>query len=140
MFNKLILAFIGASSGGIIAAGIFAFLAMIGIFPRLIGKTNTGYHIALYETMIILGGLTGNFIYLYPISIGVGGKTVLAVFGFSVGIFIGTLVMSLAETLKAVPVFSRRINLAVGIQYVILAYGIGKTLGSLLYFAKDMGV
>lgn len=39
MFRKLVLVFIGLSSGGIIAAGVFAFLVMIGVFPRLIGKT-----------------------------------------------------------------------------------------------------
>ena len=36
--RQVILAFAGLSAGGVIAAGIFAFLAMIGIFPRLIGK------------------------------------------------------------------------------------------------------
>ena len=47
MFRKLVLVFIGLSSGGIIAAGVFAFLVMIGVFPRLIGKTGTKRHILL---------------------------------------------------------------------------------------------
>ena len=51
---------IGLSAGGIIAAGVFAFLAMIGVFPRLMGRTRTGSHIFLYETAIILGGIAGN--------------------------------------------------------------------------------
>jgi len=140
MFNKLLLAFIGLSAGGIIAAGVFAFLAMIGIFPRLIGRTGTALRVMLYETMIILGGLIGNVIYLYPFIIGIGGKPVLGIFGFSVGVFIGVLVMSLAETLKALPVINRRISLAVGIQYLIFAYAIGKMFGSLIYFVKNMGV
>ena len=38
MYLKLgILAFAGLSAGAVIAAGIFAFLAIIGVFPRLIG-------------------------------------------------------------------------------------------------------
>lgn len=140
MFNKLILGFIGMSAGGIIAAGVFAFLAMIGIFPRLIGKTGTNSRILLYETMIILGGLAGNALYLHPIIIGIGGPPVMAIFGFTVGVFVGSLVMSLAETLKAIPVMNRRIHLAVGFQYIIFIYAIGKMLGSLVYFARDMGV
>lgn len=139
MFNKLILAFIGMSAGGIIAAGVFAFLAMIGIFPRLIGKTGTASRVILYETMIILGGLAGNVLYLYPVIIGIGGKPVLGIFGFAVGVFVGILVMSLAETLKAIPVMNRRISMAVGIQYAIFSYAIGKMLGSLVYFARNMG-
>ena len=47
--------------------------------------------------------------------------------------------MSLAETLKAVPVMNRRIHLAVGIQYIILALGVGKLTGSLIYFSRGMG-
>ena len=56
MYGKLALCFIGLSSGGVIAAGIFAFLAIIGVFPRLIGVTHTRCHVILYETLLILGG------------------------------------------------------------------------------------
>ena len=41
LLQQIILALAGASAGGIIAAGVFAFLAIIGVFPRLIGKTKT---------------------------------------------------------------------------------------------------
>ena len=59
------LGLIGLSAGGIIAAGVFAFLAIIGVFPRLIGKTGTHRHILLYETIIVLGGSRGNIAELY---------------------------------------------------------------------------
>ncbi len=134
-----ILAFIGLSSGGVIAAGVFAFLAIIGVFPRLIGKTGTSDHIMLYETVIILGGSIGNIVDLYEFPILFGGNLVLGLFGFGVGVFGGCLVMSLAETVKALPVMNRRIHLAVGFQYVILAIALGKLTGSLIYFARNMG-
>ena len=58
MFLKqLFLVFLGLSAGGVIAAGVFAFLAIIGVFPRLIGKTHTNKHIFLYETFIIIAGV-----------------------------------------------------------------------------------
>ena len=57
LWQQLALIFIGASVGGVIAAGVFAFLAIIGVFPRLIGKTGTKEHIYLYDMMIILGGV-----------------------------------------------------------------------------------
>lgn len=133
---------IGAGAGGIISAGVFAFLAIIGVFPRLIGKTGTGRQICCYETVIILGGILGNVLDLYEFPIPAGdliGDMLMAVFGLSVGIFVGCLAMSLAETLKTLPVISRRIHLAVGVQYIILAVAIGKMLGSLIYFYRDMG-
>ena len=140
MFIKMvILAFIGLCAGGIIAAGIFAFLAIIGVFPRIIGKSGTKKYIFMYETFIILGGTLGNVLDLYEFPIWAGGTWTLAVFGAAVGIFVGCLAMSLAETLKTLPVMNRRIHLAVGIQYVILAIGMGKLVGALIYFSRGMG-
>ena len=58
MYLRLgLLAFAGLGAGAVIAAGIFAFLAIIGVFPRLIGVTHTAEHVLLYETLLILVGL-----------------------------------------------------------------------------------
>ena len=142
--KRLFLAFAGFSAGGVTAGGVFAFLAMIGVFPRLIGKTGTGRHICLYETALIIGGIAGNVsdILEYPVRLGEGmpGQLILGTAGLAVGIFVGCLVMSLAETLKALPTISRRIRLAVGLQYVILSVALGKTVGALVYFAERFGM
>ena len=47
--------------------------------------------------------------------------------------------MSLAETLKALPVISRRIRLAVGLQYIILSVALGKLCGACVYFMNGIG-
>ena len=68
MYLKLgILAFAGLGAGAVIAAGIFAFLAIIGVFPRLIGVTHTAGHVILYETLLILGGTWGNLADFYSV-------------------------------------------------------------------------
>lgn len=141
LLKKMLLAFFGLCAGGVIAAGVYAFLAIIGVYVRLMGKTGTRKHILLYETIIILGGVLGNIVDIYEFPIYMGsilGTVFLAVAGLSVGIFVGCLVMSLAETLKALPVISRRIHLSVGLQYVILALAAGKLTGSLVYFWNHM--
>lgn len=137
-----LLGLFGFAAGGIIAAGIFAFLAVIGVFPRLLGKTGTKKHILLYETLIVLGGTFGNVFDLYEFSIPAGqlfGQVLMAIFGVSVGIFVGCLVMSLAETLNAFPVIIRRIHLAVGLQYIVFAVAAGKFVGSMIYFWNGIG-
>ena len=53
------LIFFGICAGGVIAAGVYAFLAMIGVFVRLMGRTNTGKKARLYEKWIIAGGILG---------------------------------------------------------------------------------
>lgn len=140
LLRQLLLLLIGISAGGVIAAGVFAFLAIIGVYPRIIGKTGTKQHILLFETFIIIGGCLGNILDLYEFPIPVGvvvpflGLALLVIFGVSVGIFVGCLVMSLAETLKAFPVIGRRIHLSVGMQYIILSIALGKLAGALIYF------
>lgn len=135
----LLLVLLGVSGGVMIAAGIFAFLVMIGIFPRLIDKTNTKRSIWLYETCMALGGTLGNMWDLFKWKIPVGGQVLLGISGLMSGIFVGCLVMSLAETLKALPIFTKRIQFTSGLQYLILFMAFGKTLGSFLYFIFDIG-
>ena len=124
--KNVFLLFFGLCAGGIIAAGVYAFLAIIGVFVRMIGKTKTKKHIMLYENMIILGGVLGNIMELYKVRLPLGevfGQIFLLTGGVSVGIFTGCLVMSLAETLKALPTFSRRQQESVAGLYYISGKG-----------------
>ena len=139
MYGRLALFFIGLSSGGVIAAGIFAFLAIIGVFPRLMGATQTKGHVILYETMLILGGTAGNLMDLFQWPLAGAGTFFLALWGLASGVFVGCLVMSLAETLKALPVLGRRLRLSVGIQYLILSIAAGKFAGAMVYFSRGFG-
>lgn len=131
--NYILLGTIGICAGGVIAAGVFAFIVTIGVVVRLIGKTHTAKHIRFVEDSIVLGGAFGNVVNLYKIPVP-GGVPLLVLLGLGGGIFVGCLIMSLAETLNALPVLSRRIRLATGLQYVILAMAAGKGIGALLYF------
>ncbi len=131
--NYILLGAIGLCAGGVIAAGVFAFIVTIGVVVRLIGKTHTAKHIRLVEDSIVVGGAVGNLANLYKIPIP-GGAAILILLGLGGGIFVGCLIMSLAETLNALPVLSRRIRLSTGLQYVILAMAAGKGVGALLYF------
>ena len=142
LLKQLLLGVIGLAAGGTIAAGVYAFLAIIGVFVRLIGKTGTKRRILLYETVIVLGGIWGNLMDLFWIRVPMGdvlGLLFLGTGGLCIGVFVGCLAMSLAETLKALPVMNRRIRLAVGFPYVVLWIGIGKMLGSLFYFYQQIG-
>lgn len=157
--KEMLLLLTGMAAGSTVAAGVYAFLAVIGVYPRLMGKTATASRrkIFLYETFIVLGGLFGNVVDLFTEKVKqltehfwettwLAGapesglwQLVLMIAGVSCGIFVGCLVMSLAETLKALPVLSRRLHLSVGLPYVILAIAAGKCAGSLYYFLYRIG-
>lgn len=147
----------GLCGGGLVAAGLFAFITILGLVPRLAARTHTASQIHRYENWIVAGALFGNLLNLHQVpfyQMGVwlgntlpawlsGGwekglalvsSIVPVVMGTVSGIFVGCLVMSLAETLDALPTMSRRVHLSVGIQYIIEALAIGKLVGSLVYF------
>lgn len=121
------------SSGIVVAGGIFAFIAVIGVVPRLAQRTGTTKYIPFYEDAIMLGGILGTLTMYIDFYIPIG-SILVAFFSFAIGIFIGCLAVSLAEVFNVVPIFTRRLKVTRGIPVFILALALGKSLGSLLYF------
>ena len=125
---------VGLSAGAAASAGVFALITVIGILPRWAGHTRTARHVSLYEWSVILGGTVGNLIFLLP---SLPGKEILeAAAGLFMGIFVGGLIMSLAEVLDVFPILLRRGRIQSGIPWMVLSIGIGKMLGAYLYFSN----
>ena len=133
MFNNIVLAVIGLSSGTVVAGGIFAFIAIIGVVPRLAQKTKTEKYIMIYEDAITLGGIFGctTMFLKYYIPIGNAAAVIAAA---AIGVFVGSLAVSLAEVINVVPIFMRRARLKQGLSFFLLALAAGKLIGSLVYF------
>jgi stage V sporulation protein AB len=130
MFIKnIILVLIGLSGGFLVAGGIFAFITMIGVIPRLVSRSNTAKYIFLYENLIIAGGFIGNLVIVFnfPIPIGTFG---MAAFGVFSGIYVGCLAMALAEMIKVFPIMVDRLKLTIGIPYLVMMVAFGKGLGA----------
>ena len=140
MYLKLAgLAAVGFCTGAVVAAGLFAFVVTIGLVVRIIAKCHLAGRSRLFEDCIAIGATFGNLYYFneWPLP---GGNCFLAVFGLFSGMYVGCLVMALAETVNALPVMSRRLRLTVGLQYLILGVAIGKAVGALIYFACGFAV
>ena len=126
---------VGLSAGAAASAGVFALITVIGILPRWAGHTRTARHVSLYEWSVILGGTAGNLIFLLQPSL--PGKEILeAAAGLFMGIFVGGLIISLAEVLDVLPILLRRGRIQSGIPWMVLSIGIGKMLGAYLYFSN----
>lgn len=126
---------VGLSAGAAASAGVFALITVIGILPRWAGHTRTARHVSLYEWSVILGGTAGNLIFLLQPSL--PRKEILeAAAGLFMGIFVGGLIMSLAEVLDVFPILLRRGRIQSGIPWMVLSIGIGKMLGAYLYFSN----
>ncbi len=131
--KQLILILVGISSGVAVSAGTFAAIASIGVVPRFADRTHTAKHIICYENCAALGGIIGNIVYLYQIRIP-GGIIVLTLFGLGSGIFVGCMVMALAEILNVIPIFTRRLRITQGLSFLIISMALGKICGSWYQF------
>ncbi len=130
---KIILSIVIAFSSGIIISGaVFAFIAIIGVVPRLAQKTRTEDKIQFYEEVIIFGGIFGTLSMMFDFYLPIGKFLVIVYAGF-IGIFFGCLAVSLAEILNVIPILTRRGRIQTGLKYFITAVAIGKLIGSLLY-------
>lgn len=133
LIKQAALCFIGLCSGATVAAGVFAFITMLGIIPRLAARTNTADHILCYENAIILGGTLGNIWILFELPLHLSVVMVMA-FGIFSGIFVGCLYMALAETLRVLPIMVNRIQLKEGFPIIVAAIAIGKVVGTLFQY------
>ena len=112
--------------------------------PRFAQKTKTEQHIVLYEEMIIFGGIIGGIYeytqYKLPIPKILEHllipELLVIIFGFCLGVFVGSLAVSLAEILNVIPILCRRAKIKFGVGYFVLSIALGKMAGSLLYSFK----
>jgi stage V sporulation protein AB len=132
------MAAIAYACGMAVSAGSFAFLLVIGVLPRMIGKSNLADRIFAVENAVILGVVTGSVVSVidwekcFPI-VWVG-HFFLALYGLSSGIFVGCIAVALAEILNTFPILFRRMSVKRGLSFFMIAMALGKMIGSLYYF------
>lgn len=137
--NHILLGFVGIMAGLAVSAGTFAFIIVIKVVPRMIGKCNRAAEALHFEQAIMAGGIFGNIISVFPQIRLPFGSLFLWVYGISAGIFVGCLAVALAEILDTFPIMFRRIRLKTGLPWVMLFMALGKTCGALYYFLQGIG-
>ncbi len=140
--------------GCIVSGGVLTVLLSVGLVPRFAEETNTAASILTYENAIILGTVMGCLWTVFPQwfspgSDAVAGNTAmltmrsfgnllrqgsLVFYGFFSGIFEGCVAMAIAEMLDSIPIFTRRIGFKKGLSFMVCSIGLGKAVGSFLYF------
>ncbi|MCM1245801.1 MAG: stage V sporulation protein AB [Roseburia sp.] len=133
LIENIVLGFLGLSFGVTVSAGVFAFITMLDVIPRLAHRTGTAKHLYGFENAIILGGTLGNILILFverfPVT-----YAGMSVFGLCAGVFVGCLSMALAESLRVIPVFVKRLRMRTGLPVVLIAFALGKLVGTILQY------
>ena len=123
----------GLASGMFVSGAVFAFITVIGIVPRFAQKTQTEAYCRIYESAIALGGIFGTAAGFWQIRLPFG-SIVAVILSLCIGIFYGSLAMSLAEVLDVIPIMARRGRVQRGLFFIVLAIALGKLVGALIYF------
>lgn len=125
--------FIGFAGGIAVGGGFVAFLAVLGIIPRLVQLTKSVHYVQAYEWAVIAGALIGSWCSLRD--------TVLSAspfwnvpLGLFCGVFVGMLSAALTEVLNVLPVLAKRIGVDGKIIVLLMALVLGKVLGSLFHW------
>lgn len=135
----------GFSGGFITAAAFVAFIAMLGIFPKIAAKTKTANECMLYENCLMLGILLATLVQFFlvynsagfysgalpPFSIGIFILCLIGIFG---GIYIGFLIGGLSEILNVIPIFARKAHIQKFICLIIYFIAAGKSLFTMIQF------
>ncbi len=102
------------------------------------GVTHTGKYVRLYEDSVVFGATLGNLISVYKLAVPIGTAGA-AIYGICSGIYVGVLALSLAESINATAIFTRRSMLKRGLAAIVLAIALGKGIGSFIMFFMRWG-
>ena len=134
IISILIVVFIGFAGGLSVGAGFVAFLAVLGIIPRLTQLSKTIKMIHLYEWGIVFGAIAGTFASLRDPTFFL--PTLLLIpLGLLGGAFVGMLAAALTEVLNVFPILAKRVGIEEDrIKILIMAIVLGKVFGSLFHW------
>lgn len=140
--RAVLLSAAGLCAGTMVAAGFFAFITAIGVVTTYAQRTHTAKHIKLYETTLATGAILCNAWWALGLRLNLGGfgSFFTAVSGICYGIFVGSLIIALAETIQTIPVFFRRAKITKGLSVIVIAFAIGKCVGNILFYILEMSV
>ncbi|MCM1106848.1 MAG: stage V sporulation protein AB [Blautia sp.] len=137
-------AFLAFACGAAVSAGTFAFLLVIGVIPRILGKSKEAKRVFLAENLVILGVLTGAVFSVFEWEAAFPvvwiSHVIFVVYGMSAGIFVGCISVALAEILNTFPIMFRRFYISRGLSWAIFSMAMGKLAGSLYYFLAGYGL
>lgn len=143
--NIILLIIAGFSGGFVTAASFVAFIAMLGIFPKIAAKTKTANECMLYENCLIFGILLATMVQFFLVYNSAGfysgalpppviGIFILCLIGVLGGIYIGFLIGGLSEVLNVIPIYARKAHIQKWICLVIYFIAAGKALFTLIQF------
>lgn len=101
---------------------------------RLAQMTHSAKNIRWYEICFMVGGILGNALYIFEVDFFTLNKWMMGGIGLFMGIYLGCFIGALAEVLQIFPMLFHRMNLRMGITWILISMAVGKALGGIIGF------
>lgn len=134
----LFVMFVGLSAGLAVGSGFVAFLAVLGVIPRLTQLSKTMKLIVWYQWAVVCGAVAGGVASLQDPALFLP-PFVLVPLGLAGGIFVGMMAAALTEVLNVFPILTKRIGMEEKLIPFMMAFVLGKIAGSLYYWLYFSG-
>ncbi|GAB2697227.1 stage V sporulation protein AB [Paenibacillus thermoaerophilus] len=131
--ETLLLIVLGLSGGLAVGGGMVSLLVVLDLIPRVMqlsGLTGRYKAVHLFEGAIVAGVLYWTAADFNGWALPLSPVFALPT-GLLQGVFIGMLAAALTEVLNVLPIMAKRLNLAQGIGWLLMAMVFGKVAGSL---------
>lgn len=131
--------FLGLAGGLAVGSGFVAFLAVLGIIPRLTQLSKTMKMINWYEWAVVFGAVAGGLGFLREPIFHLS-PLITVPLGLTGGIFVGMLAAALTEVLNVFPILAKRVGIEDKIVILMMAFVFGKIFGSLfqwIYYVSN---
>ena len=132
ILREIFLSVIAFLAGAGVSAGVFAFVLVIGVVPRIL-RCSRIENIILIENVMICGVVAGNISSVLDTAYNLGFANMPKV---PVSNICGNIIIAiaLAEILHTFPIIYKRMKLRAGLGIIVISMAIGKALGALYYF------
>lgn len=138
VINIVFVIFIGLAGGLAVGSGFVAFLAVLGIIPRLTQLTKTMKMIIWYQWAVVFGAILASFASLRVPEFHLSPYLLIPL-GAAGGIFVGMMAAALTEVLNVFPILAKRIGFEEKIIILMMAFVFGKIFGSLFQWIYLVG-
>ena len=136
ILREIILSVIAFLAGAGVSAGVFAFVLVIGVVPRIL-RCSRIENIILIENVMICGVVAGNISSVLDTAYNLGFANMPKVPVSNICgniIIVGCIAVALAEILHTFPIIYKRMKLRAGLGIIVISMAIGKAMGALYYF------
>ena len=124
---------IGFAGGLAIGASVTAFFIVLGVTARIIEWSKKKEYFLFFQISMVLGALLSCLVYFFDFTLKHLDFLTIPL-GFLLGIFVGTIIAALTETLDIISVAVNKLGLAKWLYIIVMVILLGKVAGSLLFF------